>query len=312
MTQETHASTPSFFPPLSEIVRYDPFLQSLPQIDTISPVIGGVAHWVYKISDGENNYFLKVRGDHFSSLPTITCDARDIEVEYHAIQLFERLIPDHVPHIHSYNKDTHYMILSDVIGKDKKMEDILLHEQPSVHLFAEYGKTLRLIHDKTKTFTHSIRTDGDDAYYNKVLFHRFGYRHHPILDTLIKELSALPDRQIILGDYAPKNIGVKTEPMILTLFDLETAHLGNPEFDYGYGLAHVILHTLTDKHTMEAAIQEYTQGYGDNNFNVSLIQRIVQGILLYRLNSVVPYPTALTPQQGKELEQELLHNLDCA
>lgn len=51
-------------------------------------------------------------------------------------------------------------------------------------------------------------------------------------------------------------------------------------------------------------------GYGTTGFNQELIEKIVKGIILYRLGSIVPYPIALTPEQKQEVDKRIVADLD--
>jgi len=293
-----------------DITCKDLFLGSLSGEGSVTPVNGGVAHRVYQISHGSDSYYLKIRGNRFASIPSISCDPHDIDHEHTALQRFGAVVPTIVPHVYSFNPDKHYLILSDVIGDGQKMEDILDHDGVPEKLFRQYGATLRTIHDATKDIQDSIRPGGDTEYYQRVLGHRFGSLNHPILNALMSELSSMP-RQLILADFAPKNIGVPVKSKLLTVFDLETAHQGNAVFDFGYAFAHVILHTIDDPSMMAQAIQNFLEGYGtQHTFDPNLVKKIIHGILLYRLNSVIPYATRLTEEQKSKLEIDILKQLN--
>jgi len=292
-----------------DITSTDPFLNSLHCEGSVIPINGGVAHRVYQISAGTNRYYLKIRGDRFASIPSITCDPHDIDHEHTALQRLGAAVPSIVPHVHSFDTERHYLILSDVIGDGQKMEDVLSRDTVPEGLFRQYGATLRTVHDATKDIHDPIRPGGDEEYYQRVLGHRFGSRNHPALQALMVELSSMP-RQLILADFAPKNIGVPAKNELLTVFDLETAHQGNTVFDYGYACAHVLLHTMHDPNLLAQSIQEFNNGYGDHTFNSDLVKKIAHGILLYRLNGIIPYATILTREQKGALEKHILQQLD--
>ena len=292
------------------IVRNDPFIKTLSNINSIRPVSGGVAHNVYKIDSRDSSYYLKIRGDHFVTIPTIACNPNDIEHEHRALIMLGGVVPNLVPQVHSYNPDEHYLVVSDVIGKGKKLETLFEERHIQKQIFEKYGQTLGVIHNATQNISEPVRVNGDKEYFQKVLMHRFGYRNNSTLNLLIQELSALRNRRLILGDAAPKNIGVPHKDGLLTFFDLETAHAGNAEFDFGYAIAHVVLHTLTNKKLMLKSIEEFVEGYGNSNFDPNLVEKIVKGILLYRLGSIIPYPIKLTVEKKKKAEAIILNDLE--
>jgi 5-methylthioribose kinase len=62
----------------------------------------------------------------------------------------------------------------------------------------------------------------------------------PVLGDLIASMSA--ERTLVLGDFSPKNILVHGHGLIL--LDFETAHAGDPAFDLGFFLSHLVLKTF--------------------------------------------------------------------
>jgi len=289
---------------IQSILHTDPFFNSIP-VGAAYPISGGVAHRIYCVEAQDDRYYLKIRGDHFVTIPAIKCDPNDIENEYRSLLLFAEAVPDHFPTVLSYDARCHYLVLSDVVQGGKKLEDVLLKNEQPKGLFELYGRTLKKIQQKTRMITQSIRTNGDNEYYNTVLHHRLKYRRHPILDDLAYNLSSLPNRQLIMGDPAPKNIGFRINQQLLTFYDLETAHQGNPEFDYAYGIAHTILHTLPTIEAVRDGLTQFLKGYGDVEYDSKLIFQLSMGIMLYRLHSIIPYPINLSNNEKITMEAHI-------
>jgi 5-methylthioribose kinase len=61
----------------------------------------------------------------------------------------------------------------------------------------------------------------------------------PRLDALIASMAAAPERTFVHADFSPKNVLVHAGG--LTVVDFETAHAGDPAFDLGFFLSHLIL-----------------------------------------------------------------------
>lgn len=307
--KDVYLANPDILPrDVHDILASDPFLVSV-SIDAVAPVTGGVAHQIYCIESGKDRYFLKIRGDHFVSIPTISCNPDDIVNEYHALTAFAGAVPEHFPETLSFSRERHYLVLSDVIMEGNKLEQVLLGGRPPEGLFMLYGQTLATIQQKTAHITKAVRLEGDEQYYRMVLGHRFGYRDHPILNAAVDTLSQLPSRQLIMGDPAPKNMGIRRDGKLMTFFDLETAHLGNAEFDYIYGLAHTILHTIPNVEFMQQAVRDFLSGYGSVRYDSKLVYQLTLGIILYRLHSIVPYPIALSSEKKAILEAHIEQQL---
>lgn len=285
------------------LIDSDPFLQSLPSIENITPVVGGVAHRVFEIQSPDEKYYLKVRGDHFVQIPEIACDPADIAVEHRALSRYNTIIPSYFPKVLSFSPDSYYMVLSDAFPGGDRFEDLLLNESATLQLIESFGHALAQIHQATSSVVDPIRFPNDRNYYHTVLGHRFGYRNNQHLDALVEVLSSRPQKQLILGDPSPKNLGVSNSGEQLIFFDLETAHIGDPVFDYAYALSHVLLHHIHKPETVPDVISSYQSGYGDHGFEYDVVKKITLGIILYRCKSIVPYPLLVTDVQRLRLEE---------
>lgn len=305
MRKEDIVRTGATQPEIDNIISGDSFLLSLPYIDGVSPVLGGVAHQVFQIRSGDDRYYLKIRGDRFASIPEITCNPADIVFEYRALTAFHQATPDNFPRVLAFNEGEHYLILSDAIPNGEKMEDLFLGGRATPIMLFNFGETLAGIHSATNSYQDAVRDSGDQPYYHTVLSHRFGYRHNPVLDNLVQSLSALDNKQLILGDVSPKNIGTNNNGELFIFFDLETAHQGDVVFDYAYFLGHILIHSLASAETALTYLESYVQGYGHSNFDDLMVKQIALGILLYRLRSIVPYPTRLDTEQTTTMEQKI-------
>ena len=149
-----------------------------------------------------------------------------------------------------------------------------------------------------------LRSGGDTAHYEKKLRDRFGYRHNPVLDEMIDDLRR-EKRQLILGDVAPKNVGVNNKGDLFIFFDLEDAHRGNAIFDYGYLIGHILLHTFTSPEDAIEDIKAFCKGYSSDQFDEETVRKIALGIMLYRLGSIVPYQTNLTSDQKLAVQRRV-------
>jgi 5-methylthioribose kinase len=80
-----------------------------------------------------------------------------------------------------------------------------------------------------------------DPYYRTIA------RRHPDLAPRIQDLIAAMDRPgagrtLVLGDFSPKNILVHAGGLVL--LDFECAHAGDPAFDLGFFLSHLVLKAI--------------------------------------------------------------------
>jgi 5-methylthioribose kinase len=83
-------------------------------------------------------------------------------------------------------------------------------------------------------------------------YYRTTARRHPNLAPHIQDLIAAMDRPddertLVLGDFSPKNILVHAGGLIL--LDFECAHAGDPAFDLGFFLSHLLLKAIHARST---------------------------------------------------------------
>lgn len=287
------------------IVHNDHFISSLSEIEEISAVSGGVAHSVYKISSGQERFYLKIRRDHFVQVPQITCNPADISIEHKALKTFHEVAPENFPQVLSFNQDRFYMVLSDAVPHGQKLEDLFLNDQVTPGMLFNLGTTLRKIHDLSMPCVQGLREDNDRQKYEELLQHRFGYRHNLVLDELSDHLRKLGNRRLVLGDGSPKNIGANNDGELFIFFDLETAHKGDVVFDYGYLLGHIAIHTFTSPQRAVENIQAFAKGYGVQTFSEEMTKRIALGIMLYRLGGIIPYPLHLNDEEKQEAQRRI-------
>ena len=107
-----------------------------------------------------------------------------------------------------------------------------------------------------RTFFESLRLEPYYAYAAVQVPAARDFLHDLIQDTLRRRLT------IVHGDYSPKNILVRDERLVL--LDHEVIHWGDPAFDIGFALTHLLskAHHRRDSRFVEAALQ-FCRTYGE-------------------------------------------------
>ena len=158
------------------------------------------------------------------------------------------------------------------------------------------GALLAAIHRETAGQTELQQRFGDRTVFDELRvdpFYRHVIRKHPqlapALGRVIEEVLSL-EVCVVHADFSPKNLLLSEAG--LTLVDFETGHFGDPAFDLGFFLSHLVLKTI--RHANQRAaylslLQVFWETYAEN------------------LGSLPSQPDS--PFFCKDLEQRTLGNL---
>ncbi len=141
----------------------------------------------------------------------------------------------------------------------------LLNGEADASIGRRLGETLATIHAGTASDSNLRERLGDRTIFDELRldpFYRFVAERqpelHPALQRLIDETMAT-SACLVLGDFSPKNIllvpsesNSDGEQPRLVLVDFETGHFGDPAFDLGFFLSHLLLKTI--KHARRADV----------------------------------------------------------
>jgi 5-methylthioribose kinase len=124
---------------------------------------------------------------------------------------------------------------------------LMTSAEDSGPLARRVGQTLRTIHRDSRGQEALAGRLADTSLFDELRvdpYYRTVARVHPDLAPALEGLIASMDlpataRSLVLGDYSPKNILVHAGGLIL--IDFECAHAGDPAFDIGFCLSHLLL-----------------------------------------------------------------------
>jgi 5-methylthioribose kinase len=150
-----------------------------------------------------------------------------------------------------------------------------------------------------------------DPYYRRIA------QVHPDLEpplrALIASMACPPRATFVHGDFSPKNILVHARG--LTLVDFETAHAGDPAFDLGFFLSHLILKAFRAAPRAEPYLEltrqfweAYRRGAGDDPERVRRGIAHASACTLARIDgkSPVDYRDDLDPDAVRRLARAAL------
>jgi 5-methylthioribose kinase len=170
-----------------------------------------------------------------------------IWTERAALELLSTILPPGAVPAVLFADEPNYLIAMTCAPDDSVVwKEQLLAGQADPAVAHQAGELLGLAHAQTVGHPALAGRLSDTVVFDQLRvdpYYRTIARVHPDLapriDALITSMSTAPDRTFVHADFSPKNILVHSRG--LTLVDFETAHTGDPAFDLGFFLSHLIL-----------------------------------------------------------------------
>lgn len=171
--------------------------------------------------------------------------------------------PGIVPQLLFEDRDQFLIAMEAIPREHLVWKTCLLNGEADPAIARRLGEVLATIHAQTAHDTELQRQLGDRTIFDELRldpFYRFVAERQPelrpALGRLIDETLATSDC-LVLGDFSPKNILLVPSEAShdgqrprLVLVDFETGHFGDPAFDLGFFLSHLLLKTI--KHARRA------------------------------------------------------------
>jgi len=163
--------------------------------------------------------------------------------------LHQVLPPGVVPQILFEDRDNYCFAMRAIAAEHTVWKQSLLEGKADPAIAARLGTYLGRIHCETAIHPHLTEPLIDRTVFVELRVDPF-YRHlaekfpeaAPALRQLIEDMRSHADC-LVLGDFSPKNILI-TQDGEITLVDFETGHRGDPTFDLGFFLSHLLLKTI--------------------------------------------------------------------
>ncbi len=237
----------------------------------ITPLRGGVSNrtvlverpageaWVVKQALAK----LRVAVEWFSSPERIHREAAGMRA------LAALLPPGTVPRLLFEDHDQHLLGMEAVPRPHANWKEMLLAGEIERDAVEAFGRILGTIHGRSaqqgEELAHTFR---DRSFFETLrlepYYHYTAAQHpaiRPFFDRLIAETQA-QHLALVHGDYSPKNILVQGERLVL--LDHEVIHFGDPAFDVGFSLTHLLSkarHVQARRRDFLEAAQRYWQVY---------------------------------------------------
>jgi len=173
-------------------------------------------------------------------------DPRRIHNEATALRWLQQLAPaGSVPALVFEDHDQHLIAMQAVPEPHSNWKAVLLAGGLDERHVDAFGQMLGTIHRRSAERLGEIAPDFPDPSFFETLrvepYYRYTAGQAPaaavFLTELIDEMLALR-LTLVHGDYSPKNVLLFRDDLVL--LDHEVAHIGDPAFDLGFSLAHLL------------------------------------------------------------------------
>lgn len=206
---------------------------------------------------------LRVKTDWFS-------DPKRIHREALGIRWLSQLTaPGTIPNLLFEDREQHILAMSAVPQPHMNWKQMLLASDVQQHHVKQFAQIIAHIHHKSRQRQDEIEPIFRDRHFFETLrlepYYSYTASQQPAAAAFYETLIADTHQNrtaLVHGDYSPKNILVYHDRLIL--LDHEVIHWGDPAFDIGFSMTHLLskAHHIVDRRTvlLEAA-HEYWRGY---------------------------------------------------
>lgn len=228
---------------------------------------------------------LRVEADWFS-------DPSRVHREAAGIRWLSRCLPDGaIPTLLFEDHDAHIIAMTAVAQPHENWKQMLLRGDLRVDHARQFGTMLGQIHRSgfaeqeaaanafaDDSFFETLRLEPYYAYTASQVPEAADFLHALIDEVRQQKLT------LVHGDYSPKNILVYNDKLIL--LDHEVIHFGDPAFDFGFSLTHILSkahHLPQQRAEFAKAVTVYWRTYfealGDVPWRDQLQARVVRNVL---------------------------------
>jgi 5-methylthioribose kinase len=267
---------------------------------------GGLVHHVFLLEGDMDSVYIKIRKGNFASIPSLQINADDIEYEKRGLQIMGKLCPDIFPQLLHFSSTHNFLILENIFKNGGlTLKEYFDGGHISTKIFQNIGYTINYVLSTANQLEWIGTPFLPEIRYAENLKYRIGFIGNKQAGNLVDELMT-DKKQIILGDLAPKNIGILPDGNI-KFFDLDLIALGSKAFDLGYLAGHLILEgyrygTDATRDILGNFLKGYKQFADDRLMESTKTIKVALASIIYRLNNrSIPYPIGIPGNRKKEI-----------
>lgn len=213
---------------------------------------------------------LRTKADWFSRLDRIY---READV----MQILANILPAQaVPKVLFEDRENYVFVMEAIDAEHRVWKEDLLNGQVDLRMADILAQFLATVHRETQGLIETESQLADCEVFDQLRvdpFYRYLINRHPDLKPAIDQLVAesLSVKEcLVLADFSPKNILITEsdgeESPQVTLVDFETGHYGDPAFDLGFFLSHLMLKAVLHRNSpasMLDLIKRFWRSYVD-------------------------------------------------
>jgi len=197
------------------------------------------------------------------------------------------------PHILFFKNN--FLLLKDIKGNKKNKEDCvynLLYSQKLTPRQAFYiGKNIHKMQRGLKKYKQTIRPlKIEYQLYNNYLYWRYGIWKDKNIDLFVNKIKNNPNKQLIYGDFNPKNMVLNGNT--LKLCDFETVHLGDPLLDIAFFIGHLIYSSFNKIEYSQKLVENFLRSFRLNKEEELIATNLSIATIYYRIKTQYKYNVA--------------------
>ncbi|MBT4692408.1 MAG: phosphotransferase [Planctomycetaceae bacterium] len=230
----------------------------------VRQLLGGVSNRVLLVvfSGDRKPWVLKQAREQLAVEQPWFCSVTRVLREMDVLQISNRMLAGKtnvlpcqsvVPEILFEDRENYVYAMTAMQGNAREWKQDLLAGELDAEIFKSVGWLLGIMHGGSWEDSEIAEQVGDQVFFEELRvdpYYRQIARVHPALQPAIDSLvSDLSDhrRCLVHGDFSPKNMLVEDADVTrLMLLDFEVGHFGDPAFDLGFFLTHIVIKSIRD------------------------------------------------------------------
>jgi aminoglycoside phosphotransferase (APT) family kinase protein len=259
-----------------ELIRRG-YAADLPSL-RVRELSGGVSNVVLLVESESERFVVKQARGKLRVKSDWQCSVERIWREVDVLAAYRALLggqASQLPEILWTDRELYAYAMTAAPAEARAWKEHLLAGDVSLDLAAACGSLLGTMHAASWQRSDLAHQFADRTFFEQLRlepYFAFAAERYPSLSGPLQQLivsNRAHPCALVHGDFSPKNLLVCEPPSVegspsLLLIDFEVGHFGDPSFDLGFFLTHLVLkaiHLPRVRHVLIAAIETFWQAY---------------------------------------------------